>query len=287
MQPNTIKMHKKIACFFFFLTLFLLFPCVAISGQDLGSPATHSSSILLADELAGWPYQFSQDQISRLRAAGCQFNDEDLTIAKRMTYRRFSAEDFVVAYEQASKMGLHGDDLEKIATFQFLLLPMGEYGTMKSKEMNVTNYYNSRIGGKGTKNTGLVLSGVGLISLISGFILISSGSCGDRGDYNAYPCTDDYHVAGGIFSFLGGLSFLTGFPLVIVGSAKTARWAKDLDNTPKDEIEKYRLSPKSDEDTIKRQINNDPEYTKLIFGLSPLIAGGSNNPNSVAFTVMF
>lgn len=279
------------------LILLLIFPVPAISGQGSDFPSHQeivSPSILLADGLVGWPYQFDQNQISRLNSAGCMFNDEDLAVANRMMNRRFSAEDFVAAYEQAAKMGLRGDDIEKIATFQLLLLPMEEYGKMKSKEMNVTDYYNSRIGGEGMKSSGYVISGLSLIFLSLGMYFIVDAT---SGDYDCDPDNDMCGLSGlgkdageffGIvFVMGGGIGLMTGVTLIAIGDNKSNHWAKDLDRTAKDEMDKYRLSPQSNDDTIKKQNNNDPEYTKLTIGLSPLVAGGSDKPNGLAFTLMF
>lgn len=289
--------HKLVLKIFLSITFLLIFPALAISGQGSDFPSTGRASVLLADGLVGWPYQFDQNQISRLNSAGCMFNDEDLAVANRMMNRQFSAEDFVAAYEQAAKMNLRGDAIEKIATFKFLFLPMEEYETMKSNRMNVTEYYNSRIGGEGTKTAGILISIPSLIFLSLGIAALVDAAGRDsdcdnldnNDDMGSIGCMD--YGLGYLFGYTltvsGFLGLVTGGSLIAIGSANTSRWAKGLDSTPKDEMNKYRLSPQNNDDTIERQNNNDPEYTKLIYGFSPLIAGGSNKPNGLALKIIF
>lgn len=116
-------------------------------------------------------------------------------------------------------------------TKKFLTEPAGNH----SLQETFSSAYNEKkyIRFKRMRNTGIVLTGVGAGLLVTGAVLISSGS-NEADDYNGYYdysglTPGDRKVIGGIFCVIFGLGFEGGgIPLWAIGSRKMKQYGNTL-----------------------------------------------------------
>ena len=232
-----------------FVTLFLIILANTALAVEANSTLDGSPSLLLLAQAVdenpysggqqAWRYKFTKTQMAELQNAGCQFDMIDLQIANKLALRGFTAEQFVQAYKDMSRVAPgKREAIEELAVMRFVGVPVSQYSEYKYSGYALTDYYNSQIGGRGMKIAGWVLFGIGggicLFSLV--FLAPTAGA--------------DDAISGGVratgFTFLGigGVLALIGLPLAIVGTVKVSGWAMQgvLENEGVDGLRKYKIT---------------------------------------------
>ena len=202
-----------------------------------------------------WPFALTDQQRADLAASGAKLDDADRAIADDMKRRGFTSEQYVAAYLESRKyagtfVSATAQMVEDIAAFQVLGLPMAEFERFEShygiRPGRVTSYYNSRIGGRGKKIAGAVLTALGAVDLVGGIVFITARSgLADLYGEERVGGYEDYWLGAGIAcTAVGGVEAAIGIPLLAVGASKTRRWAPSgtLDHGTLDEMAKYRLA---------------------------------------------
>lgn len=191
----------------------------------------------------GWRFRFTQDQIRRLRWAGCRFDLVDRQIANRLWARGFTAHDFVQAYVTLAYLrpGKRGQ-LENLVVFRYLGFQTRDFHAFLAYGGTLTQYYNSRIGGVGQRIAGWVLVGIGAAGVLSGAVTILVGkTTADESDIRG--AKKAVYVLGGVLLGTGGLLTVIGIPLIVKGTAKTNRWVPSsvLEQGHRRKLDRYRL----------------------------------------------
>jgi hypothetical protein len=226
----------------------------------------------------GWPYAFTPDEDASLRAAGAVFDPAERSVAERMQKRGFTSRQYVAAFADWKRHGSNRvDEIEDIAAFHYLGLPIGEYqgysSSGRGRSGRVTDYYNSRIGGRGMKIAGGVMLGLGLVDLIGGIVFFTA----KEGLADSYPDNtlgsdpDYWHVSGIVCMSTGGLMTAIGIPVLAVGVSRVNRWAPNggFDDGPVEQMDGYRL---------------DQADTRISLGVSPLV---TRDAQGLGLTVLF
>ncbi len=97
---------------------------------------------------------------------------------------------------------------------------------------------------------GIVLTGVGALSIITGGVLVS-GAQEDCSYYSGYSSScgrssDDQELAGAVLMIVGGATTAVGIPLIVVGGAKVpAKGAAPTDAPPAWESARLVVGPRS------------------------------------------
>lgn len=99
---------------------------------------------------------------------------------------------------------------------------------------------------------GIVITGVGALSIITGGVLLSNSTqtydCTYSGYYGSSGCrnNDDEELAGAVLMIVGGVATAVGIPLIVVGGAKVpAKGAAPSDAPPAWESARLVVGPRS------------------------------------------
>jgi hypothetical protein len=203
--------------------------------------------------LGQWPYNFTQEQKTQLQSIGFTYSQDDLGVALRLSSRGFSAEEYVYAYVETSRIKPREEKqyAEAMAVFIYSGLPVSEFSAYLSLGYSVTDYYNSRIGGTGRIVAGWVLFGNGLGSVVTGALYLALAAEQEDTGYHYYGDSDSNKVVGYTLIGIGGALVLVGLPLAISGHVtKSHRAPSDvLDSGNKTDMQPYRLSDSGAEES--------------------------------------
>ncbi len=197
--------------------------------HEEGLSMDHDDPVSMADDQdSPWPFGFTDAQMHRLKQLGCRFDHNDLVLARRLAARGFGAREFVQAYEDSRR--ILGDTpphmhLENLVVFRHVGLPINNFNEFLAGGQSLTDYYNSRIGGRGNVIAGAILLGSGLPPLGLGILFLALGSSAARRGED----TDSrvLYTVGAVFAVPGVILSGIGIPLLVIGREKLRRWAPE------------------------------------------------------------
>jgi hypothetical protein len=205
----------------------------------------------------------TESQLSDLRSAGASLDAKDMETAASLQKRGFTGDDFVAAYREHNAMKSmypeltsYGRDMvETIAVAQKLGLGDNDkywfVWDRHQRNRTLTEAYNEKVrGGPGLTTFGAVTTGTGLVLLIVGYELYSTGHKADsNGDWYDRDTNTGRHsmwmtYTGEALAITGGVVMAAGIPFTIWG---LYRWgthlpAGTLDSAPADQIQSLRAS---------------------------------------------
>jgi hypothetical protein len=230
----------------------------------------------------GWGgFPFTAEQTQALQSCGCRFDPDDEAIARRLSSRGFTAEQYVNAYREWRAISpAQKDALEAVAVFQLLNLPLADFAAYQAFQAAygwlgwrrrgylitggpLTDFYNARyIGGRELESAGADLTVTGAVFVAVGAVIYEIGASDvSQGKKEANPAgkaalagARTETTIGGWWLGLGSAAVAAGIPCWVVGGVRTARWAPPgtLENGSAPALRPYQLdvAPSAAADTI-------------------------------------
>jgi hypothetical protein len=196
--------------------------------------------------------KLTAEQASAFSAAGIPLDEVNKEAIHHMASRGFTPQQMVQAYQDIMRVNPgYKMDLEAMAVFRAVNLPLDEFINYKESGMTLTDFYNSWLGGRGTKIAGWVVFGVGIGCIGGGLLYYFLGESGSKSSsydsYNDSSLIDDYEalkIIGYVGMGAGGLMELIAIPMIIYGHSQTAKWAPQgaLEEINMHDLEKYKIS---------------------------------------------
>jgi hypothetical protein len=255
---------------------------------------------------AAWGgFSFTAGQTQALQSYGCRFDPDDEAVARRLSSRGFTAEQYVNAYREWSAVSpARKGDLEAVAVFQALNLPMSDFAVYQAFRANygwlgwrhrgylitggpLTDFYNARyIGGRELESTGVDLTVTGAVFVAMGAVIYEIGASDvSQGKKEANPARKaalagarTETTIGGWWLGLGSAAVAAGIPCWVVGGVRTARWAPPgtLENGSAPALRQYQIGagPSSAAETIAGVPTSPaarPKDPALAIGFAPYV----------------